>query len=92
MNQATLQKVLESIRDYHKSLEAQGEEVVTSISWLGGELLILPRSYFEDIMRMEREVFGEEAITSCALGLRVLVITRAISCLCVRVFEVWRLG
>ena len=59
-------KILESARWYHEKLqrESRDEEVVTQIVWHGGEPLLLPLSYFEEVLALQREVLGAEALAA----------------------------
>lgn len=59
MSLSSLRQLLVNVRDYHLELAGENPRVTTNISWLGGEPLLLPLDYLEDIMRMEHEIFGE---------------------------------
>jgi len=59
MSPELLRRVLEGVRDLHLELEGRFPNVVTNVSWLGGEPLLLPIEYLEQIMAIEHEVLGE---------------------------------
>ncbi len=59
-------QILESARWYHETLQRDNpnEKVVTQIVWHGGEPLLLPVSYYEKVLALQREVFGVEALAA----------------------------
>ncbi|MDQ3363830.1 MAG: radical SAM protein [Myxococcota bacterium] len=59
MSSALLRQILVNVRDYHLTLEHRFGYAFSNISWLGGEPLILPVDYLEEIMALEHEVFGD---------------------------------
>jgi uncharacterized protein len=59
MSPELLRSVFVAVRDYHLSLEARFIHVVSNVSWLGGEPLILALDYLEQIMALEEEVLGD---------------------------------
>ncbi|NOT63706.1 MAG: radical SAM protein [Acidobacteria bacterium] len=58
--------ILESARWYQHELERQNpdEEITTRFVWHGGEPSMLPLSYFEQVLALEREVLGAENINT----------------------------
>jgi uncharacterized protein len=59
MSPELLRSVFVAVRDYHLALEDRFTDVVSNISWLGGEPLILSLDYLEQIMALEEEVLGD---------------------------------
>jgi uncharacterized protein len=61
-------QLLKAIRDYHLLLREtiDGERAVRSnIIWHGGEPLLLPATYFEQVFEAQREVLDPEGIDYC---------------------------
>jgi uncharacterized protein len=58
--------ILESARWYQHELERQqpGEEITTRFVWHGGEPSMLPLSYFEQVLALQREVLGAANINT----------------------------
>src|SRR5262249_22186516 len=53
-------QLLLSIRDYHsRRVREVGSEFRSLIIWHGGEPLLLPRSYFKDVLALQHEILGE---------------------------------
>ena len=62
------QLLLEAIRDYHLLLrESFGGErrVRSNIIWHGGEPLVLPAAYFEQVFEVQRNILGTPEIDYC---------------------------
>lgn len=56
-------KILRAIARYHEIQTARfGEPGRSHLHWHGGEPLLLPLSYVEAILELERDVFGEAAL------------------------------
>jgi uncharacterized protein len=61
-------RLLEAVRDYHLLLrESFGSErgVRSNIIWHGGEPLVLPPAYFEQVFDAQREILGATEIDYC---------------------------
>src|SRR5262245_56136323 len=55
--------IFESARWYHEELErTQPEPVLTRFIWHGGEPLLLPLAYFQEVLALQRQVLGAERI------------------------------
>lgn len=52
-------KLLVAVRSYHELMGQRGP-VQTHIIWHGGEPLLLPVAYIDSVMRLEREVLGDD--------------------------------
>ena len=59
MSPELLRCIFTAVRAYHLDLETKFSRVVSNISWLGGEPLILPLSYLEQIQSLEHELLGD---------------------------------
>lgn len=61
-------RLLEAVRDYHLLLrESFGGErgVRSNVIWHGGEPLLLPPAYFEEVFAAEREILGAAQVDYC---------------------------
>lgn len=59
MSPSALHQLLVNVRDYHRERADRYPRATSNISWLGGEPLLLPLDYLEEIMQMEHEIFGD---------------------------------
>jgi uncharacterized protein len=56
-------KILVAVRRYHEILSNRfGESGRTTINWHGGEPLLLPFGYMEDVLGLERKILGHSAL------------------------------
>lgn len=71
MTLETWKNALIAIRDYSLMTESMNGEIIpTDIIWHGGEPLVLPLSYFEEVLQLQREIFSDSwfqtaRITNC---------------------------
>jgi uncharacterized protein len=57
--------LLQNVRTYHEArLRPIGGVHETRIIWHGGEPLLLPTSYMEEVMKLEREILGAHDLSS----------------------------
>ena len=59
MSEDLIRGILGNVRAYHLELERRFGRSLSSISWLGGEPLLLPRDYLDRIMALEHEILGD---------------------------------
>lgn len=59
MTMELIRNILINVRTYHLELERRFGRAISNISWLGGEPLLLPTDYLEQIMTLEHEVLGD---------------------------------
>ena len=62
------ERLLESIRDYHLILQSSlgpGANVQSNIIWHGGEPLLLPAAYFEEVFRLQRDILIPANVEYC---------------------------
>lgn len=56
-------RILSAARRFHElQTELFGEAGRTTIVWHGGEPLLLPLGYFEEVLRLERDILGRSAL------------------------------
>jgi uncharacterized protein len=58
-------RLLEAVRDYHVGLLASGRAVRSNLIWHGGEPLLLPRAYFEEVFERQKEILGSADVDYC---------------------------
>jgi len=67
MSLATWRHVLTAVRDYADQLRRRvGGRIRSRLIWHGGEPLLLPNAYIEQVMELQEEVFGADALAGCA--------------------------
>ena len=59
MSAALVRQILVNVRAYHFELERRFGVAISNVSWLGGEPLLLPQDYLDEIMALEHEVLGD---------------------------------
>ena len=62
------ERLLESVRDYHLILQSSlgsGTNVRSNIIWHGGEPLLLPAAYFEEVFRLQRDILIPANVEYC---------------------------
>jgi uncharacterized protein len=60
---AQWEKLLLAVRWYHETQCATlGEPIRSNIVWHGGEPLLLPVSYFDEVLQLQRQIFGVDAM------------------------------